>query len=709
MSEFKDQLAARGQKLRNGETEEKQEGEGTEEEENGDEDKEITALLYNAMDLTLRERKLNQMVLLRQIIRRVKIRFNQKVDDLIKFKSSQIDKIDEKNARLLEIAEEIGVREDILKLSLADSELPGAALKVKDSEIQVEKYLSAAEKAARQKQQEEEAARKAASAKDDGVARALQEMMYGTLEVPKKEKEMEIEKPSFYDLPADTLTDEQVKLIKEYDKKVQIMEEEKDKLRKTLEAEAKKIRGEIQGIIEAFNSRLASHLEIRRQHNAKILQLELEVALLLDSIVKEEDYKMHLDRLTRTVDTTYLDYTGSTSALRDYKRELEKFREEYEDLLNEDKAVEKTFKKEFVDSPFVDELTKLFKKRKQQEAEAEGRAFTLDPFAGKEAAQRPEPMSMDELPDGIPREQAERFLELRGSKMEMEVAVKTNAKKLLAMNQHMSELKMLQAESFQHHENAKEALKTLQDEHMMDVFNLYMLVRLKQGQVELDGESIHDAGNDAAMIERETTEQLNSLIKTLGKEKISLMMETKDFRKKIHLLDWSNQSLQFQAEELAENTRYFQLVWVTKELQSVIKGGVDHLKSAEIATLEKQLEHNKHLHDMKVQEMKQRLFKAHKQIREKELENNKLVEYVQDLAVSVAQREKIMRVRHSETESLDDKEYKMQEVIWRRLVLEEARQQSEDIAVLKAEVDRLRQRTFPSFAKSYAMQNSVRR
>eukprot|EP00960_Hanusia_phi_P000018 363-Hanusia_phi.AAC.1 len=61
MSEFKDQLAARGQKLRNGETEEKQEGEGTEEEENGDEDKEITALLYNAMDLTLRERKLNQV------------------------------------------------------------------------------------------------------------------------------------------------------------------------------------------------------------------------------------------------------------------------------------------------------------------------------------------------------------------------------------------------------------------------------------------------------------------------------------------------------------------------------------------------------------------------------------------------------------------------------------------------------------------------
>jgi len=50
----------------------------------------------------------------------------------------------------------------------------------------------------------------------------------------------------------------------------------------------------------------------------------------------------------------------------------------------------------------------------------------------------------------------------------------------------------------------------------------------------------------------------------------------------------------------------------------------------------------------------------------------------------------------------------MQEVVWRRLVLEEARQQSEDIAILKAEVDRLRQRTFPSFAKNYNTQHSLR-
>jgi hypothetical protein len=51
----------------------------------------------------------------------------------------------------------------------------------------------------------------------------------------------------------------------------------------------------------------------------------------------------------------------------------------------------------------------------------------------------------------------------------------------------------------------------------------------------------------------------------------------------------------------------------------------------ELQTLEKQMAHGQHLHELKVQDMKARLFRAHKQIREKELENNKLTEYVQVL------------------------------------------------------------------------------
>lgn len=50
--------------------------------------------------------------------------------------------------------------------------------------------------------------------------------------------------------------------------------------------------------------------------------------------------------------------------------------------------------------------------------------------------------------------------------------------------------------------------------------------------------------------------------------------------------------------------------------------------------------------------------------------------YVQDLAVSVAQRDKIIGLSSTKDASEgDEQEFRLQELVWRRLVLEEARQQ----------------------------------
>ena len=50
--------------------------------------------------------------------------------------------------------------------------------------------------------------------------------------------------------------------------------------------------------------------------------------------------------------------------------------------------------------------------------------------------------------------------------------------------------------------------------------------------------------------------------------------------------------------------------------------------------------------------------------------------YVQDLAVSVAQRDKISGLSSTKDASEgDEQEFRLQELVWRRLVLEEARQQ----------------------------------
>jgi hypothetical protein len=63
---------------------------------------------------------------------------------------------------------------------------------------------------------------------------------------------------------------------------------------------------------------------------------------------------------------------------------------------------------------------------------------------------------------------------------------------------------------------------------------------MKQGQVEIDpGIGVHNYEN-CLMINRKVVESLNKVIKTHGKQKISIMVDCKDFRKGIRQLEWYN-------------------------------------------------------------------------------------------------------------------------------------------------------------------------
>jgi len=678
----------------------------------------VMALQYHDMELTTRERRLNQVALMRESVRVRKAEMNKAILAAIAYKSREIDRLDEKAARVAEILTELESEEAVERYLLSGVE-EGTQLQVKDEDMTEEKYVSAKERAALEQAAREEQARKANSDKDDQAGRALQDMMNGSLEAKKEAVGVEVlKKPSFMDEPLETLSEEQVKQVKEFEKRLKAVEEAQDQHRKGLEAEVKKIKGEIGLVVEAFNAKVGDMAQDKLGCDGDVYELELKIALLLDSVVKEDDSHYQIQRLTKQVEVAQLDYDGATAALDDMKAELEEFREGYETLLNDDKGIERAFKKEVAESPYLEELTKLFKRRRYAGADkhAADAAKNLDPFApapgeggpGAEGAlPRPEPLDLDtDLPEGCSDEIADRLVELRESKITMELEVKQKATQLMQLNRRLAELSENQSEASVQLDHARDELSRLQQERVMDTCDIIMFRKVKQGQVEVEGqenEMLHDGGT-GALIEVDTVHQLNRVVRSLGKEKFDLMEETKSFRNKIHAVNWENQMLQLKATDVAENIRYFQLLWVTKDLQVAIKGGQDDRKTAQNVTLEKQMGHCKEMQENKVEDMKQRLFKAHKQIRSKELENEKLGEYVQDLAVSVAQREKILRVRQSGPDAVDESEYKMQEVIWRRLVLEEARQQSEDISILKAEVDRLRQRTFPSFARNYAAQ-----
>jgi hypothetical protein len=121
--------------------------------------------------------------------------------------------------------------------------------------------------------------------------------------------------------------------------------------------------------------------------------------------------------------------------------------------------------------------------------------------------------------------------------------------------------------------------------------DLDLTLSIKQGQVEVEQAAVVTDYSDALVVERTLIEMHNTAIETRGNDKIGVLLEIKDFRKGIHGLQWDNQRLDLEEEDLLQRTKDLQLLRVTKGLQSLIKGGDSSKDASEAASLEKLLQY----------------------------------------------------------------------------------------------------------------------
>lgn len=87
------------------------------------------------------------------------------------------------------------------------------------------------------------------------------------------------------------------------------------------------------------------------------------------SVLTEAELEHQEAELTRRMNETRDKKTQTAGALAEAKREVDHFRDSYEIVLAEDKALDKAFKKEFSDQDVhtVEQLYKLFKRRPRSE------------------------------------------------------------------------------------------------------------------------------------------------------------------------------------------------------------------------------------------------------------------------------------------------------------------------------------------------------
>lgn len=169
-------------------------------------------------------------------------------------KKQELNKIEERNERIVEIATELGEKIELFQASLDPSELPESVLHVSDSQITATKYVAndKAQNAGGGGSNGPDAylIREYPSKQffyDPRYDRALRVMMGGGLDAKAQQPlEEELVRPSWMDKPEADMSEEEIKELRAFEKKVETMKEEKEKARRALETELKKLQLQVQ-------------------------------------------------------------------------------------------------------------------------------------------------------------------------------------------------------------------------------------------------------------------------------------------------------------------------------------------------------------------------------------------------------------------------------------------------------------------------------
>uniref|UniRef100_A0A8B9DJY6 Cilia- and flagella-associated protein 43 n=1 Tax=Anser cygnoides TaxID=8845 RepID=A0A8B9DJY6_ANSCY len=623
-----------------------------------------TSVLYHQLDLHTREQKVNQIVLLKDIIYKVKTAFNEEFDIVARQKEQEIARVKERNLRIQEILAQLDLQAEVWEPGLTDDEIPEQVLTVQDSEVsEKEIFLFHPHKYS-------SLILLISSHCDNERLRALNDMMGGVLEVQKEDiLKIDIPPPPFIAKPEHEWNDQEMKLFREYEEKVKELNEEKEKHRRALENEWKKLEASIQETTHNFDETVCKLFERKVNLEMVIYQEELKIVNLIYSLLLDEE-----------LDTR-------EAGLQHFF--MKKQKENYEIFI----VICVSFFYVIKNKKEILHVLCMYTRTPMRKMLPD----SANPYGDCSASSEDYKdiltclmEAMDELdkpehmPDGLDPSIWERFCQARRNKMESEQLVKWKALKLAEMQAFLQRRMDDDQKITSDIEYISQELIRLQEEKIKFQLDLTFQFLLKQGQVELESTEIPDY-TDAILINKSVVEELNCSIMAQGEKKIASMVERKDFSRGIFLLEWEHKKMRMQIEDLKQKARDIAMLPISKDRQLPSKVCLLYYFMYLLYSFG-----NGQLHKKNMKNRQKRIRELEKCIALKEQANYELSLQLKEMLVSVSERRHISQ-RISERNA----KQRYREILKQKNLRDLIKEQEKQFGILQTEAERLRSRTFP--------------
>lgn len=672
-----------------------------------DDDEEEETDLYNPLTLYGAQRKRAQIELLKNEIYLKQVEFNKDFESLCMDKEAVLRQIDTKNGAISKVVAELrlgGAADLEVVLFAAEKhvlETPEKLLEVDKSEIKVVKVLNAEELILKAEDDKKEAERKALEALDNPIERGIQDMLDGRLEEKGAEEVWEdLPVPEFMATPEDRWTDAQTKVADAFKKEVKERDELRDKRRKLIQSDLTSLKAGVATSISQFDDRLNDffHKKIRLQQifireELKILKLAKALRDEQEILGQEKALSMELQDLRGKIRETDANWAAAKEVVSAHEAE-------YTTTRRADTQLDKTFKVRFVKESsnpgqaedYIDMLAKLFKKRPRK-----SKMVGLHELPEDELALDSSPEG-DDYPEGLDRAVWDELVVMRNEKLASEAKKRAKEADVADKRAFLNRRKVEAKAKVDRQAAVLEELGQLRKSRLNDALNLEIVVKIKQGQVEIAHSDDFEPDYDSAvLIDRSAVETLNEEVVKLAEVKVQHMTEKMKKQSGIHKLEWEHRRLGMEAEDLHRKTKDIQMLRVTRHMTLDGDSGTEDRNRKANDTLEQTIKQQEKLVKTQLADRKRQAMAITRKIRGLKAETVRFEPEITELSNTVDERATMCRVHMAATGGKSKTDARLHAASSRRALVETVKAQADEISFLRDELERRRMKTFPAF------------